>query len=68
MSAWQRQVRDDLRQRFAVLFARRGDLAAQRDGAADAAAINEQIKRLDADMEVLARDLGNAERALRTAT
>jgi hypothetical protein len=43
MSAWQQQVRDDLRQRFAALFARRGDLAAQRDGAADAAAINEQI-------------------------
>jgi hypothetical protein len=39
--AFKQQVRDDLRQRFAVMFARRGDLTAQRNGAADAAAVNE---------------------------
>ena len=68
MSAWRQQVRDDLRQRFAVMFARRGDLAAQRNRAADAAAVNEQIKRLDSDLEVLARDLANAERSLKVTT
>jgi hypothetical protein len=66
--AFKQQQRDDLRQRVAVLFARRGQLEAERNGAADAAAVNEQIKRLDSDLEVLARDLANAERVLRTAT
>jgi hypothetical protein len=59
------QAIDDLRQRFADVFGRRGRLAAGRkDG--DAAAANEQIKRLDADIEVLCRDLYAAERSLRT--
>jgi hypothetical protein len=64
MSAWQQQVCDDLRRRFADMFARRHELAAQRQTHADGAA--EQIKRLDADIEQVCRDLYAAERRLRT--
>ena len=59
--ALKQQARDDLQRQFADLYARRGELAA--DGAAV-----EQIKRLDADLETLSRDLASAERALKDAT
>jgi hypothetical protein len=66
--ALKQQARDELQRQFADLFARRGELAAQRSGAADAAVVNEQIKRLDADLQTLSRDLASAERALKVAT
>jgi hypothetical protein len=56
MSAWQQQMCDDLRQRFADMVARRRQLTAGRKDA-DAAAVNEQITRLDADIEQVCRDL-----------
>jgi hypothetical protein len=56
MSAvWQQQAVDELRQRLAALFARRGELADV-----------DALQRVDGDIEVLCRDLANAERALRT--
>jgi hypothetical protein len=54
------QARDELQRQFAVLFARRNELAA--------AAEYEQAKRLDADIEEVGRSLHDAERALRMAT
>jgi hypothetical protein len=49
---------NELRERFAVLFARRAELAADRDA----------VRRLDSDLEALGRELYDAERALRMAT
>jgi hypothetical protein len=46
---------DALRERFAALFARRGELAADKDA----------VRRLDSDLETLCRDLASAERALK---
>jgi hypothetical protein len=50
------------------LFARRGEHEAQRKTHADGAAVTEQIRRLDADIAVLCRDLADAERVLRMTT
>jgi hypothetical protein len=60
------QRADELRRQFADLFVHRHELEAQRKAQADGAA--EQIKRLDADLELLARAVADAERALRMAT
>jgi hypothetical protein len=60
MDILKQQRVDELRGRFAVLFARRNELAA--------AAEHGQAKRLDADLEALCRDLASAERALKDAT
>jgi hypothetical protein len=57
MDILKQQAVDELRGRFAALFARRVALAA--------AAEHEQAKRLDGDIEELARSLADAERALK---
>jgi hypothetical protein len=59
MSEWQQQKLDGLRNGLAVLFARRVELAAAGD--------HEQAKRLDGDIEELARSVANIERALKDA-
>jgi hypothetical protein len=56
--ALKQQARDELQQQFAVLFARRGELAADR-AQADA------LRRLDSDLETLCRALYGAERTLK---
>jgi hypothetical protein len=55
MNAWQQQRVDELRQRIANQIERRRQQADL-----------DQIKRLDAEIESLCRDLYDAERALRT--
>jgi hypothetical protein len=64
MSIWQQQRVDELKQQFATTMARRTELETARKAHADGAA--EQIKRLDADLEMLARDLADAERKVAT--
>jgi hypothetical protein len=55
-------------QRFVALFARRGAVEPERKAHADGAAVIEQMRRLDADIAVLCRDLADAERVLRMTT
>jgi hypothetical protein len=63
MSVWQQQMVDQLKQRLSHQLARRGELEAARKAHTDGAA--EQIKRLDADIERVSRDLYAAEYRLR---
>jgi hypothetical protein len=63
VSTWQQQRVDELKQQLAMAMARRTELEAAREARTDGAA--EQIKRLDADLELLCRDLYDAERQLK---
>ena len=61
--ALKQQAVDELRRRFADLFARRGEFEAKRKAHTDGAA--EQIKRIDGEIEQIGREVYDAERRLR---
>jgi hypothetical protein len=65
MSVWQQQVCDDLRSRISAHLQRRSELEGTRASPAGAAAVADQIRRLDGDIAEAARDLAIAERKMR---
>jgi hypothetical protein len=64
-ASYQQTVVDQLRQRISACMQRRGELEGTRVSPAGAAAVADQIRRLDGDIAEAARALYDAERKLK---
>jgi hypothetical protein len=65
MSIWQEQQAHELRERISACLQRRTELEGVRASPSGAAAVADQIRRLDADIAETAKSLADVERRLK---